>query len=762
MRLKPRKIKKATVDFETRSHLPIKVGAWKYSRHFSTEVMCLSWCLDDGPVHLWHPAYAHLGIEEEGAEELQELFDAIASGCLVEAHNAFFEQCIWMNVCEPWLGWPAVPLRQWRCSAAKASMHALPRALEEACIVMGCIEQKDTAGSKIMKKLSKPKKGGGWVESVAEFEALWAYNKQDVRAEHDLSSQLDDLVPLEQEMWFMDQEVNFRGVLADRQLCEKALALVDEMKRQNNLRFEEITGLRSASQRKEFTKWIEAKGLVLPNTQGETMRRILEKHEKAQELDFPWESRDCLEDEVAEALRIVYENNRTSTRKYDTALKVMDDEDDRIRGSIMYWGAERTARWAGRLIQPHNFPRGVIKDMDAAVQFILESDLETIVEQMVLYSKKDSKGEFIGFKDMLEFLSHALRGLIMAEPGRELSVSDFAAIEARVLFWLADETVALALLASGECIYCDMATTIYGYPCNKKEHPDERQMGKQAILGLGFTMGDAKFVQTCEKYNIPITDELAQRVVKAYRGKYKKVGNFWEDQENAAIRAMLIHARIEVPEEYMANNEVDEDGWVVAGKIAWRRKGKFLFCRLPSGRCNAYPFPELCEGVTYYFKAETMQKNKEERVKRWITVTNLSGVQWTEAKIKREAEKKAKKNQLWLFKDQEYHGRMKYTLKYQGINPETKKWGWVHTYSGKITENIVQGTARDLMAEAMLRAHRGDEYDVTLSVHDELVTEGDAWLGDIESFSAMMAEPPEWAEGCPIAAEGWRGLRYRK
>lgn len=771
----------ATVDFETRCHLPIKVGAWKYSRHWSCEVMCFSWKYKgEKTVHLWHPAYPHLDIEEEGAEELAELLSLVRSGRVVmEAHNAFFEQCVWRNVCTPQLGWPEAPIRMWRCSMAKASTHGMPRALEDVCRVMGVKEQKDTARGKASKKLWSPNpRTGKWIESRELFEELWLYNMQDVRAEESMSEQLADLPPFEQELWFMDQAVNFRGVLVDRALCEKALALVEELKARNNVRFREITGLSSASQRKAFTAWAAENGLILPDTKGENIERLLIAHEEASKLDEPWESEDLLPEHVAEALRIVYENNRTSTRKYATALSVMDDDDDRIRGSILFAGAERTWRWAGRLIQPHNYPRGVIADMDSAVNFILECDLDTIIEGMNLYSRKDVKtGELIGFKDVMEFLSHALRGMIKAEQGRILAVSDFAAIEARVLFWLADEQIALIILKNGQCIYCDLATDIYGYPCNKKEHPDERQLGKQGILGLGFGMGDAKFVATCFKYNIIISDKLAQKSVKAYRNKYKKVGDFWSMQEDAAIYAMLLRGLqpnnplVKIPDDYEVNGAltVDEDGWVIAGKIAWRREGKFLKCQLPSGRCNIYPFPELVEGKSYFFKGETMQADKKERVVRWLTVTNTDVAnkgQWTSAKVQREAAKKAKKSGLWMIPGQEFHGKVKYSLKYKGKDSDKtgkeKLWTDIHTYSGKITENIVQGTARDLMAAAMLRCHEEGKYDVTLSVHDELVTEIDEWLVDLEEFNAMMMVPPEWAEGCPIGAEGWSGMRYRK
>lgn len=743
MKLRPPKI--LTGDFETKSELSIKVGAWVYSRHPSTDVTMFSWEID-GVIYTWHPAFPSIGIPERGRADLERLFDLILSTTehelVFEAHNAFFEQCIWLNICVARYGWPELPVRRWRCSAAKASVHGLPRALEDLCRVLGTKQQKDMEGSRIMKKWAKPKKDGTWHEDAEELIRYVEYNRQDVRAEHNASRMLPELDTREQELWFMDQEVNFRGVLCDRELAVKALALVDELKARNNERFYELTGLKSCSQRKAFQDFCENFGLELPNTQGETLRRTL--------------LRTDLDPELRECLKLVYENNRTSTAKYKTALAVMDPDDDRIRGSIMYAGAERTLRWAGRLIQPHNFPRGHIKDMEAACDFVLAEDLDTIITFMDSYSKRDSEGRVIGFKDIMEFLSHCLRGLIIAESGRRLCVSDFAAIEARVVLWLGGETEALALLLSGACIYCDMATDIYSYECNKVDHPAERQVGKQAILGLGFGMGDGKFVATCARYDIIIQDEFGKKVVGIYRKKYPGVVQLWSDQENAAIQAMLVASGRD-----LAQADFDPfpvvDGWTVAGKLAWRRQGRFLRCRLPSGRYNVYPFPIVKMGKVYYFKLMTSQG-----VERYMAVQNPDNEPWSTSRILRKAKAKADKFPDCKLMNVEPREREKYSLRYMGIDPETKKWGEVHTYGGKLVENIVQGTARDLLADAMLRAHRSETYDVTLSIHDEVMAEVDDWLCDQHEFDGIMMEVPDWADGCPISAEGFNSFRYKK
>jgi DNA polymerase len=176
----------------------------------------------------------------------------------------------------------------------------------------------------------------------------------------------------------------------------------------------------------------------------------------------------------------------------------------------------------------------------------------------------------------MEVLSHALRGAIVASEGKVLYVADYASIEARVVMWLAGEKKALDIFRSGADIYLDMASSIYGYPCNKHDHPKERGMGKIAILGLGYQMGWSKFQSQCADFGALITDEFAQQVVNAYREKYRRVKQMWWDQEAAAITAV-----------------VRRGGVVRCGRIEWAVSGRFLYARLPSGRKLAYPDPQI-------------------------------------------------------------------------------------------------------------------------------------------------------------------------
>lgn len=691
---------KATIDFETRSAAELgDVGSWVYSKHPSTEVLVLCYRLpywEPDRVEDWYPDFPEHGID--GTAEPVELFNWIRSGGLVEAHNAFFERCIWQNVMVPRYSWPTVPGDAWRCSAAKAAAHSLPRNLEMLCKALGTPQQKDVEGAKTMKKMAKPRKPkkaevlayaaehkiafSDWKELVERMPVLWhfdetmfldvlvPYCRQDVRAEESCSHRLRDLSRVETEVYLMDQRINERGVQLDRAAVETALELVGEVYVDLNAELVRVTGgqVERATQRARIVEWLHVNGVPITDTQGATVDEWLKRR------DLPPKSYRVLE--LMRAL------GRSSTAKYEAFRNYADPDDWRIRGTLLYHGAG-TGRWAGAGPQPHNFPRGSIKDMALAWSVIQTKDM-ALIEAL--------------YDDLMTLLSHALRGAIVARPGRKLVAADYAAIEARVIFWLADDQAALDIFRRGECIYCDMASGIYKRPIVKPDpkrgiagDPDERQMGKQAILGLGFQMGWNKFVDTCAKYGIFIEPEFAKYVVDTYRGKYWRVKQMWWDQEAAALEAVRTGRTIR------------------CGRIQWRVIDDFLFCKLPSGRTLAYPYPRIVKKLMPWSSTD--------------------------------------------FRD---------ALSFMGVDPYTKKWIRQDTYGGTLVENIVQATARDLMADAMLRCEETGVYDVVLSVHDELVTEVEEGAGSAKALEKLMSQVPVWAEGCPVVAEGWEGPRYRK
>lgn len=765
---------RATIDFETRSAFDLmKGGGWLYSKHVSTEAVCLAIKLPDGHRAFWHQdhAYSYHHHKPDGSVESfgdngfliaesappEELFAFIIAGGKVEAHNSFFERCIWKNVMAARHGWPAISHDQWMCSAAKASAMSLPRALGNAVEAMGLPIEKDMEGNKLMRKMSKPRKlkkdEVAWLkeqgynpaeiisyhETEEDIYRQWDYCQTDILAEEALSEALPDLSEYETRIWKMDQAINERGMRFDIAMARAALDIADQWKAKLNAELYQITGIERGSMRAKVKQWLEDnEQLVVPDTTAETLDYYLKYKE--------------MSDRARNIIYILKEVNRTSTSKYVSMLKGHDEVDECIRDLLMYCGAG-TGRWSGKGVQIHNFPARdlMVKDFEEAADAIKSCNLDWCI---ALY----------GY-DIMQFLSHALRGAIIPRPGFHLMVADYSAIEARCVLWLAEATGALDVFRTGGDIYCDMATGIYGYDVQKKTHPNERQFGKQAILGLGYGMGFVTFLLTCKKYDISFTVEqvkgivgavqykeltkwvrgqlnldndaqsksskaqaarykamlrekrmnpsevvhelvLMKHTVNIYRERYEEVRKMWKAQEAAAILAVQKYKDLCKQAAEKGEPKPTKGPRVKCGKVTWFIEDDFLKCELPSGRHMCY---------------------REPRVRTKTT-------SWGEARPH---------------------------LSYMSI-VKGKFWLRVGTYGGKIVENITQAMARDIMADAMLLAHEGDTYFPLMSVHDELVAEVAEKEGSIDEFETLMSSILPWADGCPITAEAERMTRYKK
>lgn len=303
----------------------------------------------------------------------------------------------------------------------------------------------------------------------------------------------------------------------------------------------------------------------------------------------------------------------------------------------------------------------------------------------------------------MEALSDLLRGTIVAGPGKVLVSADYNAIEARVEMWLADEQSALAAYRRGDSPYVDLARSIYNDPAiTKKTHPKEYDLGKRAFLGFGYGMGAAKFKLTCKvQAGIDITDEFAELAKNVYREKYGAVVRMWYATEQSALNAVRNPHTV-----YQA----------CGGKVTFSmtKDRRFLVCRVPSGRNLWYWKPSVRQGKTPW-------------------------------------------------------GEVKDELCFQGEDPKTHQWVALKTYGGAIVENITQAIARDIMAGGMLRCEAAG-FPILLTVHDELLAEinKDPVIPNaqgvlaLDAFIKLMCDTEQWARGCPVAAEGWVGHRYRK
>ena len=561
----------ATIDFETRSRLNIKdVGAWRYSVDPSTDILCLAYAIDDGPVRRW----------KRGDPLPRDLRRHVVQGGMLEAHNSFFEWCIWHNVGVRRLGWPRLKRKAIHCSAAKSAVMCLPRALEHAAFHAGCEERK--GDSSAMKKLSKPRKPTKknpkeWIDEEddpALFEELYTYNDQDVVTERDLSDRLPALSPSERRVFLADMNINLRGVRCDRQFVYAGLKVGAQIEREICGELCELSdgAIMAATERDRILAYLDDEcGLKMPKLDKETVEDYL--------YTVP------LTKKQRRILTLREEGSRSSVSKYKSFAAVMDPADDCVRGLYLYYGANAHGRFSGRLVQPQNFPRGDAKGtkeekggetMERMVRTIIKAaktnNTELLregfqVEEMVVAGDPKS-GRRMVQASPAEVLSTALRGGFIARAGKVFGVGDYSAIEARKVFWFAEEKRGLNIMAAGGDIYRDQGSVIFNKKPEDLDVGFERMMGKTVVLGCGYGMGWKKFKLTCKRsYGMNIDDDLCKRSVYAYRDRYEAVPKFWERLDRGAKRCIRSGRMVDV-------------GLVTF----WMNRYGSLCIRLPSGR----------------------------------------------------------------------------------------------------------------------------------------------------------------------------------
>jgi DNA polymerase len=342
-------------------------------------------------------------------------------------------------------------------------------------------------------------------------------------------------------------------------------------------------------------------------------------------------------------------------------------------------------RWGGAGVQPHNFPRGTLKYKDEDGN---EHDLAPYAAELI---KQGTSLEFLRsqFEDPTEVFVSCLRTMIVPDEGKELFVTDFAAIEARVLFWLANHEKGCQAFVEKRKMYEELAMVIFNRTSISKVMKDERFVGKQAFLGSGYGMGWKKFQKTCEDFGQPVSVEVAKKAIDGYRKLHAPVVKLWGNLERVAIAA------VENPHKTFKIN-----------KTEWFMEGKFLVCRLPSGRC------------LYYYGAEVKYQRTP----------------WGESKA---------------------------CLYHWTVDSKTKKWVFTKTWGGVLTQNCVGGISRDLLAASMVRQEKAG-YEINLTVHDEVVANRNIGEGDLDEFNKLMKMVPKWGAGIPMAVEGFVGQRYHK
>jgi|HubBroStandDraft_4_1064222.scaffolds.fasta_scaffold00554_14 DNA polymerase len=692
------------LDYETRSNQNLRVtGPWVYGEHWSTSVWTACFARGEGDVEAWHP----------GDPVPDTIARAARDGVPFVAHNVGFERAITATQMATKHGWPIIPIEQWWCTASMAAAMALPRDLERAGTLMGCAMQKDMEGHALMKKMMKPSKtvkclacnqtghqsghvcgvcgGHGvilyWVDDAWSIARGTEYCKQDVRTERDLATKVRPLPPREREIWILDQKMNERGVGVDVPLVRKSLAIATKASAELNEQLKFLTGpsMLRTTQVQKLRIWLAFEGLVAENLSKETIAALLE----SKNLDAG----------LRAAIELRKEAAKTSTAKLNAYLARVC-LDGMMRDNLMYHGAN-TGRWSGRGAQLQNLPS----------RFIISKDQINAAIWMI--EQGWTGAEMAPWIDTpLETISACLKGMIVPPAGYDFIAADYNAIEARMAAWLASAGGLLGVFARGEDPYLFMASLIYPHVdlrgidwsdkaqvnAAKERWSHERQIGKIAVLGLGYQMGWEKFQATCAKDRVLIGDQEAKEVVVAFREGNPEIPDLWKDLEDAAISATVHPGQT-----YL----------VADGKLRFMRAGKWLYLGLPSGRILSYANP-------------TMKK----REMPWIDdTTGLPAMKWG--------------------------------VSFQGINSMTHRWSWQHAYGGKWLENADQGASRDKLAYSQLRLEEKG-YMQVLSVHDEPVSIVPYEWGSVKEVEQIMCEDEDWCPGLPVKAEGWRGPRYRK
>lgn len=693
------------------------VGAARYAEHHSTEVLCLKYDLKDGRGRrMWIP----------GMPDPQDLFDHIAAGGLIEAWNVGFERHIWEKVCVPRLGWPPIPRRQYRCAMAKSRAYGLPGSLSAAAAVTNSIEQKDKDGTRLLNKFSTPRnptKNDGRLrirpqDDPTDAERLYAYCEQDIVAEAVMSSGTPDLEGEELEYWLADQEINARGVQIDVASVRNCIAVIHATHNRYDHEMSALTGgvVSAASEIERLKGWIGAQGLLMPSMDEEAVEAALK--------------RDDLNPLARRALEIRSLVGSASVKKL-FAMNLQVCADGRLRDLFSYH-ATRTGRATGNGPQPTNLPNhgpavrhcGCCKRHYGLTKLLcpwcgadptlngteVEWNPQAVEDCLYAMNTRSLAIVELYFDEAMAALSGCLRGMFVAREGYDLICSDYSAIEAVVLAELAGEGWRQDVFRTHGKIYEMSASKITGVPFEEfaehrkrtgQHHPMRKKVGKVAELASGYQgwIGAWKAFGADEFFS----DDEIKDAILAWRAASPSIVEFWGGQ-----------SRNWKPElfgiEGCVVNAILHPGQTFQHRgVSYVMIGDALICRLLSGRPLTYHRPRLTESS---------------------------------------------------------RRRGEWSISYEGwnTNPKNGRVGWIrmYTWGGRLVENIVQATARDLQRFAILNQEKAG-YPIVLHVYDENVAEVPEGWGSVEEFERLMSLTPDWAAGWPVkAAGGWRGKRYRK
>lgn len=680
------------IDFETRSPVDLRTaGLGRYALHPQTETLMLAFAFGDEHVELNEclPSKPDGRMVPCHSDSMDRVFEHICTGGIVVAHNAQFELAIWNSVmAERFFYWPRLDPRQVRCTLAACYAMALPGALENAAHALGLKVAKDTEGRALMLKMCKPRAWDGdrpvYHDSPEQLARLGEYCRQDVVVEREIYKRVLPLSDKEQRIWTLDQAINLRGVPFDMESLQAALDVADKEKERLNVEMGKVTegAVTACSNVGSLKEWAADFGVMPDSLAKAELKDLLEE----ENLPSP----------VKTALKL-----RQSAGRFTSISKLKAVGERHINGRVQFqfqYHAATTGRWAGRGVQLQNFPRDIppARDVEAILQAV---------------RARDARWLDMAYGEPSIMISKSLRGFIHAARGNTLIGGDFSNVQGRGIAWLAGEEWKLDAFraydaGTGPDLYLVAAARIWGREF-KKEDP-ERQHGKVAELACGFGGGKGALLKMADTYLVKIDEILAEDIKTRWREAHPKIKQYWRDLQTAAINAVA------------TPGEMFKAG--AAGReVTFRKRGSFLWCRLPSGRILSYPYPDL-------------------RKDDFGTYLTFKGVP---------------DPTTWAM-----HASCKPTIVVQDA-ANSREWCRMKTYGGKLSQNVDDAICRDLQAEAMMRLEAAG-FPIVCHVHDDLMAEGKFVESDKERFESLMLVVPEWAKDFPIAADCWMAPRYQK
>ena len=655
-------MKKLMMDIETKSDIDLaKAGVYRYADSPYFDLLLFAYSVDDNPVQM---------VDLASGEQLsEEILNALTDDRIQKhAFNASFERVclsVWLrrNYPERFVSYGSpedacgnyLSPKAWRCTMVAAAYLGLPLSLAGVGAVLRLPQQKLSEGKALIRYFCMPY---DTVNGVPQFHAptdapeKWnvfrAYNQRDVETEQAIERRLSRF-PVPEFVWqeyALDQTVNDRGIQLDLQLVQQAIRMDALTKDKLLQQMKALTHLDNPNSVYQLLGWLETQGY-----QSDSLGKA-----QVQELI------KTTKEPVRSVLELRLQLSKASVKKYQ-AMQNAVCSDGRARGMFQFYGANRTGREAGRIIQLQNLPQNHLPDLEAARELVKSGNLEAVE---LLY------------EDVPDTLSQLIRTAFIPKPGYKFLVADFSAIEARVIAWLAGETWRMQAFADGKDIYCASASKIFGVPVVKHGiNGHLRQKGKVAELACGYggSVGAMKQMGGAE-----MSDAELKQLVTDWRNASPHIVQLWWDVERAALTAV----REQLPTETHGFRFSYESG--------------FLFIRLLSGRRLAYVKPRI-------------EPNR-------------------------------------------FGGE---SITYEGIGTN-RKWERLETYSGKLVENIVQATARDLLFYSMQTL---SQYFIVGHIHDEMIIECPEDT-KLEEICQQMARTPDWANGLLLRADGYACQFYKK